>query len=273
MAPCGWAIDPAEIDCCEFSGYSDGVKAAALALAEHFMWATTGRRFGVCEVTVRPCQPEPIGPRFRGYPVARTFGESGVHGLAMPYISGGVWRNCGCGSRCCCRPACYVELEGPVATIVEVEVDGAVVDDAVYRVDLTGGIYQLVRTDGTCWPSCQDFDANSGEGVFAVTYGRGRVIPDALEMATAILSCEMAKGLSGDTDCRLSGRLVSITRQGVTLEMDPLSNTEIGELTGIQEIDQVITTLNPSKRKSEPFVYSPDMRTANDRVTVIAPGS
>lgn len=271
MAPCTWTIDPQALGCCEFEIKDDATKAKALALATNFMWAATGRRYGVCEITVRPCQPKPNPPAFRGFVAYPTTGASAP--LAVPYIDRGTWRNCGCGPRCCCRPACQVALEGPVASIVSVTVDGVLVADDAYRVDLEAGQWWLVRTDGTCWPNCQDLDANVGEGVFEITYGQGIALPDALEHGTGHLACEFAKAIDGDSDCRLPGRLASLTRQGVTLEIDPPGNDEIGYITGIELVDQVIASLNPSRRKSPPMIYSPDMPTAYDRITVIGVGS
>lgn len=271
MAPCVWDISPQALGCCEFDTKSDTTKAKALAFATSFMWAATGRRYGVCEVTVRPCQPKPNPPAFRGYPAFATSGGSAP--LAVPYIDRGTWRNCGCGPRCCCRPTCQVALEGPVASVASVVVDGEIVADDAYRVDLEDGQWWLVRTDGTCWPNCQNLDANTGEGVFEVTYGQGTALPDALEYGTGHLACEFAKAVDGDSDCKLPGRLASLTRQGVTLEIDTPGNDEIGYITGIELIDQVIASLNPSRRQSPPMIYSPDMPTAHDRITVIGVGS
>ena len=271
MAPCSWDTDVSIVDCCDFSSYPVGKRTAALALAEHHMWAATGRRYGRCLVTVRPCQPDPTPSRFRGYPAFSFSGESSS--LGMPYIRGGVWRNCGCGSRCCCRPNCYVELAGPVAAVSEVRVDGEVVASTAYRVDVVSGVWQLVRTDGTCWPTCQDFDANTGVGVFEVDYERGRAIPTAVSVATAILACEMVKSLSADPSCRLPDKLVTLTRQGISVEVQPNTREDMGYLIGIPEVDDVITADNPSRRRSRPVIYSPDMQTAEDRVTVIPAGA
>lgn len=271
MTVCGWTdIDPTSADCCDWSTFNTSVREMALENAIIYIWGATGRRYGVCPVTVRPCQPGPKGPEFRGYPVQRLFGDTVGGSFVTPYIRNGQWRNCGCGPRCCCRPACQVELSGPVAAVTEVEVDGAAVDPGVYRVDVADGQWWLVRTDGTCWPTCQDFDANTGEGVFAVTYDRGTPIPTSVQNAVSILACEMAKARTGDPSCRLNGRVATIARQGVTLELDVPDNDEIAFITGIDEVDKIIATVNPSRRASPPVLYSPDMPTAGDRVTVIA---
>lgn len=273
MTVCGWDdIDPSAADCCDWSAFSVAVQELALENAVGYMWAATGRRYGVCPVTVRPCQPDPKGPEFRGYPVQRLFGDAVGGSFVTPYIRDGQWRNCGCGPRCCCRPACQVELDGPVAAVTEVEVDGVIVDPGAYRTDVANGQWWLVRTDGTCWPTCQDLDENSGEGVFTVTYDRGRPIPGNVSGATSILACEMAKARTGDSSCRLNGRVATIARQGVTLELDVPDNTEIAYITGIDEVDRTIAAANPSRRASPPVLYSPDMPTAGDRVTVIPAG-
>lgn len=271
-APCAWDVDPGALGVC--SGWADHpepVQAAALALATNFLWAHTGRRFGVCPIEVRPAQDQFLDPAYRAYPVwpGQSFGGGGS--APMPFLDAGVWRNCGCGSRCCCRPECAVILRGPVHSISEVTVDGAVIPSSDYRVDVTSGTYWLVRLDGVCWPTCQDFQAaEDAEGAFLVAYERGQELPDALEVATAILACEYAKGMTGGA-CRLPSKMTRLSRQGVDLEVEPPAPDE--GRTGIREVDDVISSLNPGKRARPPVLLSPDLPESCDRMTVIGPGS
>lgn len=241
----------------------------AIAIATTWLWGATGRRYGLCEVTVRPCQPKRGDPAiYRTYPVIAGYGDG--RGLASPYIDvGGQWRNCGCGAGCCCRPDCEVELRGPVAGITEVRVDGAVVDPSEYRVDYARGAYWLVKTSAGCWPSCQDFNANSGEGTFFVTYDRGITPPIALLDAAEVLACEFAKAFTGDGKCRLPNRVQSITRQGIEVQMGPPEIEDFASSIGIPEIDNLVASMNPSRLRSRPQVLSPDLPTVGDRITVV----
>jgi len=152
----------------------------------------------------------------------------------------------------------------------EVLVNGEVIPSSAYRVDVTEGTYWLVRLDGTCWPTCQDFqNAEDAAGAFMVTYCVGRQIPEALAIATAILACEYAKGLTGG-DCRLPAKMTRLSRQGVEVEVEP-ANPDEG-LTGITEVDAVVRALNPSRRTRPPVLLSPDLPETCDRMTVVGPG-
>jgi hypothetical protein len=153
----------------------------------------------------------------------------------------------------------------------EVLVDGTVIPASAYRVDVTGGAYLLVRIDGLCWPTCQNFTAGEDEtGAFVVTYGYGLALPLALQVATALLACEYAKSLTGGP-CKLPTKMTRLSRQGVEVELEPPS-PEDGR-TGIREVDDVIQALNPSKRQRPPVVLSLDLPEACDRMTVVPAGS
>lgn len=273
--PCAWDVVIPEDLCSTWVGHSQSIKDAALWLASTYLWARTGRQYGPCPVTVRPAQDRFEDPAYRVYPAWPGMNGGGGNGSftlgPVPVLDGGTWRNCGCGPRCCCRPECAVVLRGPVASVNEVTVDGAVVPSSAYRVDVTQGTYWLIRLDGTCWPTCQDFTAApDAAGAFQVVYERGRELPEALAIATAILACEYAKGMTGG-DCRLPARMTSLQRQGVTVEVEPASPEE--GLTGITEVDAVVLALNPSKRTRPPMLLSPDLPESCDRVTVIQAGA
>lgn len=266
--PCTWDVSCAS--CEGWDDYDEDVRNRALWLASSFLWAATGRQFGVCQLTVRPSQSLRGGEvLYQAYPVAPGLGGLGEPG--GPFLFGGRWFNSGCASACCGNNACAVVLRGPVAEVSEVLIGSELVPGSAYRVDVTGGVYLLVRTDGECWPTCQNFTADEGEdGSFSVTYGIGRVLPVALQIATSMLACEFAKNLTGGP-CKLPAKMTRLSRQGVEVELEPPAPGE--GRTGIREVDDVIVSLNPTGRQRPPVLLSPDLPESCDRVTVWVGGS
>lgn len=270
---CGWTVDPTDL-CADWATYSVAVQDAALQFATLTLWAATGRQFGPCSVTIRPCQTKEAAQQYRAYPVPSFTGFGGNDSTWGPYIDGdGTWRNCGCGPSCCCRPSCEIVLRGPVASITEIEVDGVLVASSAYRVDKAEGAFRLVRTDGMCWPTCQDFDAAAGEtGSFTVEYTIGRLVPQSVLNAVSLLACEIAKGLNGGA-CGLPSRVQSLTRQGVTVEMANIDAAvamfQSGITTGNDLVDRVIRIFNPTGRTRNWVIMSPDMPEGGDRITTI----
>lgn len=263
MIPCAWeVVVPSEV-CSDWNNYPQTTKDTALWLASTYLWAATGRRFGICPVTVRPTQnrtPEPAA--------YQDFGASPAGG---PILYNGRWFNQSCSTWCCGEATCAVVLRGPVAEVTEVLVDGTVVPGSAYRVDVAGGAYLLVRTDGKCWPACQNFTrATDQMGTFEVTYGRGQALPEALAIATAMLACQYGRFLSTGT-CKLPARMTRLSRQGVEVQVEPPEPD--GQSTGIREVDTVVNALNPSGRQRPPVLLSPDLPENCDRMTVWTGGS
>lgn len=256
MGPCAWEI-PANL-CCE--GWDDldpAIQQAATDYATTVLWAATGKQFGLCPQTIRPC-----GRVCRDDNTAGFYWSNGVF---IPYIFNGQWRNCycGCGTGpgcCTCEPHCQVYLPGPVGTVTEVVQDGFLVDPSAWRVD---DAKWLVRTDGDCWPICQDYNVDSGLGVFndntlQVTYTRGMEVPAALINAAATLACEFAKACQGG-NCRLPGRLSTVARQGVQLTFQNIDFLIGSMFTGIPEVDMIIKAYNPYGLARPMRLDSPDL--------------
>lgn len=246
--PCSpWPIEPSAECCPTWAALPDAQKERAINYATMVMWAATGRRYGPCENVVRPCGNDRKCATEGGYYF--------YNGWMRPYILDGTWRNCACNGGCDCRPDCQVKLAGPVASVTEVMVDGIVIAPSSWRVDDN---QWLVRTDGECWPRCQDYNVDvPEEGTFQVTYLRGDPIPVSVLDAAATLACEFAKSCSGQA-CRLPSRMQALTRQGVSVSFMDVDMLLKRGLTGIVEIDQVIMADNPYARKERAWLYSYD---------------
>lgn len=248
MALCPWPVeDPLCCPC--WNAANPAMKEQAILWASEILHARTGRQFGACEITVRPCGNQPCGNGMVNW-----FGFNWNGGIWTPYIWNGVWYNCACPGLCSCDPRCQVMLSGPVAEVVEVKIDGVVVDPSAYRVD---DYKWLVRQDGECWPECADQNVPAGEvGSFEVTYKRGMPVPLALLQMAAILACEYVKRCTGDDSCRLGSRVVAMSRQGVDFQFVPLDQLLTHGLTGVDEVDQMILAYNPAGLTHRLRVYS-----------------
>jgi hypothetical protein len=240
--PCDWPFD---LGCCQdldLETVPDAIVTLSKTWVAEILWAATGRRFGLCEKLVRPCNrgcismPEP-----------------------SPTLVQGTWFNsCGCNNpnSCSCGPVCELCLPGPVYDVCEILIDGEVIDPATYRVD---DHRYLLRTGGEeCWPRCQHLDAGINEpGSFAVRYRRGVPVPEGGAYAAGQYLCEVIKQCIGDKSCRLPRNITQINRAGVQVSFSAGSGKFAG-LTGIPEVDMWVGLVNPAGLTSPSQVWSPD---------------
>lgn len=250
--PCLWTLDPG---CCQAVWDAAGpvLQTKASQFATQVLWALTGRRFGPCALTVRPCVPQSHGT-YVTYGVWSDSG-SGGSGQWFPMVWEGAWRNCGCGAgACACVPDSEVWLPGPVAGVSEVRVDNVVVPSSAYRID--DGVW-LVRQDGGSWPAQQTMGnpASSVDDTFVVTYLRGLLVPDGGSAAAGALACEYIKACNGQP-CRFPKRVTSVSRQGVTVSAQ---ETVAAGSTGLPEVDQWVRVFNPRGLAARPEVFNPDL--------------
>lgn len=226
-APCDWPVQHIcsddEADTCEhLDNLSPEARDRVEAMAVQILWAATGKRYGLCEKTFRPC--------------SRQCG-SFWGGLPTPWRVNGNWVNITCNkcvSNCSCTFISEIFIDNTHA------VTGITIDGVSYDPFETVAVYdrhQIVRTDGEEWPVCQDLSATSGEGTWSITVLQGYPVPDGGGLAAGLLACELAKACTGADGCRLPKRVQTITRQGVTVGFQ--DNFEgIGKMqTGIYEVD------------------------------------
>jgi hypothetical protein len=255
--PCDWPID---VSCCpDWITYTANVQVKATAWATEILDALTGRRFSQCAVNYRPCGPKcDFSFGYLTWPVNASANGGGFPWMT-PWIDSGVWRNCGCAGGCSCRAACEVPFPTSVASIVEVRIDGVVLDPTAYRLDSYRMSPVLVRIDGECWPQCQDMALGTDEaGAFVIVYRPGDTLPVAGQLAAGELACEFAKACVG-SDCALPQQLQSLSRNGVEVQVvDPTAFLDQG-LTGLANVDLWIRSVNPRRKQQRARVYSSDL--------------
>lgn len=253
--PCGsWEPDA----CVVFPDCSAMVSGYALAAATEVLWLGTGRRFGACGVTYRPCRTGcDTNAWWASPPWGSIGGWAGSWGWPYPALVGGRWFNLGCGAcgdSCSCTILHQVLLPSPVAAITQIKVDGAILPASAYRVD---DWCKLVRLDGEPWPLCNDLNLPDTEpGTWSVAALYGEAVPAMGRLAVGALALQFAKGLCSANGCRsCSATVTQIDRQGVRKRFRS-ADAVTGE-TGVYLADQFIAAFNPT-RSSPAAIYDMD---------------
>lgn len=241
---------------CDVDTLNPAVTGLAVSMASATLWSLSGRQFGLCSVTLRPCA--------RGCGDGRMYDDFGPPWTAgswpTPALVGGLWFNLTCGgctSGCSCSRVPEFVLPAPVSSVDEIRIDGAVLPSSAYRLDNNRIV---VRTDSGAWPRCNDLAEDDGPGTWSVRATYGQAIPPGAALAMGELACEIAKGADGG-DCRLPPGVQQLARQGVTI-----SYPDVGELfrqgrTGLYLVDLFISTWNPGRLRQRSRVYRVDAPT------------
>jgi hypothetical protein len=266
LGACSWPVDYGECGTCDdlASMPTSGIERFETMAAE-FLWRWSGRQFGLCEGTIRPCRQDCYEGMSTYYGAGR--GPLGVSAFS-PTLIRGEWFNVGCGTGCGDSCGCSfgraLRFETPVYEVVTVEIDGDILPRSAYRVD---DHRFLVRQDGKQWPYCQNMNAALGEeNTWAVTVRVGSPVPAGGQIAAGKLACELAKAACGSKGCELPSRVQSVTRQGVSISMmiDTFDDLDKGR-TGIWLIDSwVASVVKPDIGFS---IASPDYKSVGRRRT------
>lgn len=240
---------------CELPTGSGPVTGTAVEVAASVLYGLSGRRFGLCTVTLRPCRQDCYGDSWPTI-MGTSYGET----YPTPALYAGQWYNITCGSctsGCSCAQVSEVTLPGPVFDITQVKVDGVVLTPGIdYRLDSNRF---LVRLGGEMWPLCNDINlADTEVGTWSVTYRHGEPLSALGKMALGELAAEFAKALVCDEGCRLPKPVQSLSRQGVDLTfLDPNEVFQAGR-TGLYLPDLFLTTENPRAMVQRSRVYDID---------------
>lgn len=200
----------------------------AVRAAEQRVWALTGRRFG----SLQTLDERYVMP-------------SNTKACELPSRVVGYDRR---------SPCCALWLaHQPARSIIEVRVDGAVVSPAGY--ELVGG--RLYRV-GACWPPQDEVRLPR----VAVDYEWGEPWASSGKLAVGAQACAYYESIRTG-ECELPDGAVRLVRQGVQIELEP--RDQVGRdgvmregRTGIDLVDDFVSSVNPKRLVSPPKFFSPD---------------
>lgn len=245
---------------CDVSAKSPTATGYAAQSATEIVWAMSGRQYGLCEVTLRPCRRSCYDDGWWGI-----FGQpwtTSYYGAGYSYggFGPGYWFDLSCGScagGCSCSEVPEVVLPAPVSSIVRVKMDGTPMATGSYRVDDNR---LLVRTDGQRWPRCNNMTLDDSQpGTWSVTALFGQDVPVSGQLAVGEMACEILRAMDGE-DCRLPAGVQSLVRQGVEINFPEVGTLIRDGITGLYLVDQFIAAVNPSHLRARSRVYSVDRR-------------
>lgn len=236
---------------CRLPTSSIPVTGDAAEIATEVLYGLSGRQFGLCERTVRPC---------RASCYDGTWGSIGVDSgmYPQPALLHGQWYNLTCGScsgDCSCTEISEVALPGPVHDVTEVKIDGVVLNPALYRLD----DWRLLVLLNDTWPTCNDLNLDDDQiGTWSVTFRTGVPVPMLGQLAVAELAMEIAKFLSCDSSCMLPMPMQSIVRQGLNITLLDPNKVFAGGKLGLYFSDLFLQTYNPSRLRRRSRAYDID---------------
>lgn len=246
--------------CGELSTLAMAATGDAVQIAADVLWMMSGQRFGLCQVTLRPCREEcsrGVGSFDEWWPgVGSSVRSNG--GGPRPWWNNGVWYNVcgGCSGSCSCTVIDEAFLPAPTREVLEVRLNGFVMDADRYRVDENR---MLVRTDGQLWPMCQDMAATDDQpNTWSVTITVGEDVPILARRALGQLAAELAKDCAGE-DCELPFEMTSLSRQGVNMSFGSPSETDaVMEQLSLRWVSLFLSTYNPNRLQHRAKVYDVD---------------
>lgn len=230
------------------------------AMATQLLWEWTGRRFGTDIVSLRP---EPLA----GHQQPTYRGTSYLRSTFAPVRMGGALHDvvCGvCGPVCVCAHGCKaIVLPGNVYRVHQIRIDGRVLPSDAYRVYnrstvvLTGRTSQPGTEVPAVFPSVQDLSRDvTEEGTWEIRYSKGVPVPEGGQIAAGVLALELAKAACMDRDCALPARLQSVTRQGVTVQVQDEFDDMLEGRTGIWLVDSWVASIRKPRQVAR--AYNPD---------------
>jgi hypothetical protein len=265
--PCAPWCTEADVRLCGLDSdeYPTEVVDFGIALASRVMWAASGRRYGLCQTTVRPCHPG--NHQFGFHPYS-----------GSPHIDANIeihyWQN---GTLCgCSLPELW--LPGPIAGVEEIMYDGVVLPSSSYAVKTVGRGSRkvVVRLDTDAggnpvhWWRGNDLTRDPTTDItpalpdefapaWQVTYWKGRAIPPEAVGVTAMLAEQFTKArCGGKCDERITAAVTRVARRGTTVNYEQKEAKEIVTAVGNPLAELWLKTVNPYGRTRRSRVIRAD---------------
>lgn len=223
--------------------FTDAEINAGLLRASELLWAFSGRQWlgGGCEedAVLRSFPPMPgtgIWPYSPSWGACSCWAYAGwLDGRPYPTPWTGLH---------IAVPTSVQLPRVPVTQVTEVTVAGE-----VFLGWELGPNGWLTRTDGQGWNVCA--------GDTEVTYRFGDPPPAGGRDAAVEFGVEILLEQAGSDECRLPPNTVSVTRQGLTMELQSTDRPDFR--TGLPLVDMWLEAVNPYRRPQSAQVWSPDV--------------
>lgn len=243
-----------------FENIDPYILANAITDASSLLWRKTGKRWpGVCVAEVRP----PCGRRYAQFsaPVWGTVASDAATDGWGEWAGFGAYCTCDrpLTRTCCCGGPSQVTLgRGPILEIIEVTVDGAVLDPACYRTDDYKWLIRLPDLDGTpaSWPTWQRMDLPPTEAdTWSVLFSYGGMPPPEGVRAAARLAGELALDRCGGA-CDLPANLSSASRENLQFTLAAIPDDAWEAMP--RSVRAFVATANPNNLQRSARLFSPD---------------
>lgn len=235
--------------------------------ASMLLYEISGRRFsGLCSRVVRPA-----AQACRCYGSSLAAGTGPYYWGTTPYGAWG-WGYADCGDRFGCTPMSVWRLAGyPVREVLEVKIDGEVVDPGGYRLDQWRNLVRLDEPGPPVvtrrWPGCQNMSLDDDQpGTFSVSYLHGVDPPQLGRDAASELGVQLYLASRGQK-CSLPAGATKVVRQGVQVERGLLANWfDPKKPTGLVTLDAFLAGYWRKRAGRRAAVFSPDVQRFGRRV-------
>jgi hypothetical protein len=218
----------------------------ALLRASEVLWALSGRRWlgGGCEETA-VLRSLPPAPGTASWPYETSWGRCRCWSFTGWHLADGLPVHAHPFPGRHEAPIAVKLPRSPVMTVTSVTVGGE--PFAAWRLLSSGW---LERTDGQAWNVC--------DGDTEIAYTFGEPPPGGGRDAAVELGLEILKYWHKLDSCRLPRKATNITRQGVSISIDPASFLTEGG-TGLLGVDLWLRSVNPDRAAQAARVWSPDL--------------
>jgi hypothetical protein len=219
--------------------------AAVAAAATQILYLLSGRRYGVRQGTVRP---------HRMVQEFLTLGE-------MPVPTGWPFGVGITGAPMYRMDERTIVLDAP-AVVSAVKIDGLTLvagqDWELYDGRL---LVRMVSQGGASigWPLDQRLDLpDTAQGTWSITYQSGTPVPPGGKLAAKALADDLMRLLTPGVACALPDRAMTVSRQGVTINVGTFKELLDAGRTGIYAVDLWLGAVNPNGRRRRPRIAGPE---------------